>query len=138
MEFRHEYIGIRIRVSYTDYYLVQWCGLHLLKFPVLDPALPRDAPPYTLFMSKLAMADNAAQMLQWKQFVSTCCENQFERVVPLSSPELTLVQVQQMARIPVLKICLLRQTMSITKYHRRLKKGDTRDPQLSQVDRPPM
>jgi hypothetical protein len=48
--------------------LVQWCGLHLLMFPVLlDPALPLDAPPYTLFMSKLTMTDNAAQMLQWKQ-----------------------------------------------------------------------
>jgi hypothetical protein len=41
-------------------------------------ALPLDAPPYTLFMSKLTMTDNAAQLLQWKQFVSTCCENQFE------------------------------------------------------------
>ena len=71
--------GIRIRVSYMDYYLVQYCGLHLLLIPaLLDPALPLDAPPYTLFMSKLTMTDNALQMLHWKQFVSTCCENQFK------------------------------------------------------------
>jgi hypothetical protein len=93
-------------------------------FPVLlNHDLPLDAPPYTLFMSKLAITDNAAQMLQWKQIVSTCCENQFELVVLLSSPELTWSQVQHLTRIPEPKTCLLQQTMSITKYHRRLDKG---------------
>jgi hypothetical protein len=51
MEFRRKYIGIRIRVNYTRYYLVQCCGLHLMMFPVLlDPAPPLDAPPYTRFV----------------------------------------------------------------------------------------
>jgi hypothetical protein len=61
MEFTRKYNGIRIRASYTDYYLAQYCELHLLMFPAPpEPALPLDAPPYTLFMSKLTMTDNAA------------------------------------------------------------------------------
>jgi len=68
MDFPCKYIGIRILVIYTDFIWYNVYGLHLLMFPVLvDPALPLDAPPYTHFMSKLTMTDNAAQMLQWKQ-----------------------------------------------------------------------
>jgi len=90
------------------------------------------------FMSKLTMTDNAAQMLQWKQFVNTCCENQYEWVVPLPSPELTWSQVQHLARIPELKTCFLQQTMSLRITTVDWTNENTRDPQLSQVGRPPM